>query len=292
MPQSLYKYLSADSAAKVLENRTLRWATPGTFNDPADMQIDLACDFDQGEAIDLTLEFLWRRCQGGGPPALHDIARLIEQKRETWLEMGEAAFRRDVREIVKQTLQVLPEQTRGFSAGVREMLTRCKVICFSERRDSNLMWSHYGESHAGAVLEFRDAEGLDSPYKLARPIQYSDRPPQIFEGPEEFARFIAGDAPFPKDIGNRMIYTKSADWVYEREWRISAWTGREPDSPVEYSPFSVEELHAIYFGCKASEGTRVKLTELVKVRYPRAQIWNCRRDEHGYALRFELDKSN
>jgi hypothetical protein len=40
-PKHLFKYVSREVGKLVLANRTLRWSTPGTLNDPYDMQFDL-----------------------------------------------------------------------------------------------------------------------------------------------------------------------------------------------------------------------------------------------------------
>src|ERR1035437_506982 len=36
--RKLYKYVTADTGKKILENGTLRWSTPAVLNDPFDMQ--------------------------------------------------------------------------------------------------------------------------------------------------------------------------------------------------------------------------------------------------------------
>src|SRR4051794_34870497 len=43
-----YKYMSPATAHAVLGNQTLRWSTPGTLNDPYDMQFDLKYEVDRG----------------------------------------------------------------------------------------------------------------------------------------------------------------------------------------------------------------------------------------------------
>ena len=56
---SLYKYVSRHVGELILKNRTLRWSTPGTLNDPYDMQFDLRLDLDK-EAVKATaLGKLW-----------------------------------------------------------------------------------------------------------------------------------------------------------------------------------------------------------------------------------------
>ena len=45
-----YKYVTASTGLAILQNRTLRWGSPPTLNDPFDMQFDLQLRVDR-EAV-------------------------------------------------------------------------------------------------------------------------------------------------------------------------------------------------------------------------------------------------
>lgn len=287
-PVSYFKYLSVGSACAVLSNQTLRWATCPTFNDPADMQIDLEAVFNRDVVVRGALDLLWQRCEGRASPATTTMARLMDALRGFWLRSGRAEFESAMEPGIHEVLNRLPTVTAKFSEELRGELAKIKVICFSDRHDSNLMWSHYAESHAGMVFEFRNVDGLDSPYKLAKPIQYSRRPPQLATD-EELARFISGDEKIDGRVTDRMIYTKSDEWSYEREWRIQSGDGRMPIDPVEYAEFGSRELHAVYFGCKASQETKDLLLPLLHKHYPDTLVFQASRVTHAYALSFHLE---
>jgi hypothetical protein len=214
------------------------------------------------------------------------MATLIEVTRELWLKRGRADFEEGIAPGIHAVLDKLPEVTARFSSELRDHLATIKVICFSERHDSSLMWSHYADSHAGLVFEFRNVVELDSPYKLAKPIQYSSHPPKLATT-DELARFISGDERIDGHITDRMIYTKSDDWSYEREWRISSGDGRIPADPVEYAGFGTQELYAIYFGCKATALTKQSLLAVLHARYPGTLSFQAVRATHTYALSFD-----
>jgi hypothetical protein len=59
-----YKYMGAETAHIVLTNQTLRWSTPGTLNDPYDMQFDLRYDIDRNIVRRMALEKLWEAYRG------------------------------------------------------------------------------------------------------------------------------------------------------------------------------------------------------------------------------------
>ena len=54
-----FKYMSRDTGRIVLENRTLRWSTPGTLNDPYDVQFDLQFDIKRDVVKQTTLDKMW-----------------------------------------------------------------------------------------------------------------------------------------------------------------------------------------------------------------------------------------
>lgn len=115
---------------------------------------------------------------------------------------------------------------------------------------------------------------------------YSNRIPQFYDD-ETIARILAGDAKVEMDVVDRLIYTKSDDWAYEHEWRIDTGDGRLPNAPVEYVEFFTEELHAVYFGCRATDATRSALIPIISMKYPHAEIWQVRRATNTYALDFD-----
>lgn len=285
-PTSYYKYLTVAGATAVLSNQTLRWAAPLTFNDPADMQVDLEIRVDQEAIIKLALELIWARCVGAAPPAANQLGKTIDAFAKKLESLGEFKLKEEFRRGLLISLEKLPDSVRKFSAEVRPQLSTTKIICFSECKKSNLMWSHYAESHAGLVLEFRNAEGCDSVYRLAKPVFYSEHPPQ-FSDTETLAKIMAGDENISHDSVDRMVYTKSKEWAYEKEWRIQSGNGRKPNDLVEYAGFFTEELLGVYFGCRASLGTKNLLIPLVKHRYPSAKLWQASRETDSYELCFE-----
>jgi hypothetical protein len=60
-----FKYVNRTTGKIVLENRTLRWSTPGTLNDPYDMQFDLHMEVDHEVVKALVLQKLWDGFYGG-----------------------------------------------------------------------------------------------------------------------------------------------------------------------------------------------------------------------------------
>lgn len=84
-----------------------------------------------------------------------------------------------------------------------------RLICFSDKFLSPVMWSHYSSRHKGIVLEFEVADML-----VERVIYERDRP--ILEE-EEFVNLSDGEL---EVFMRKLMRTKFREWSYEREWRL------------------------------------------------------------------------
>ena len=61
---TFYKYMSVGTGRAVLMNKTLRWSTPGTLNDPFDIQFDLNFKINRAVVKTATLQKLWDAYNG------------------------------------------------------------------------------------------------------------------------------------------------------------------------------------------------------------------------------------
>jgi hypothetical protein len=84
-----------------------------------------------------------------------------------------------------------------------------RLICFSERFLSPVMWAHYAMKHTGMVLEF---EILDS---LVEKVNYEQTRPVIDH--KEYSKWTDEKLfKFTRDI----MTAKYEEWSYEEEWRF------------------------------------------------------------------------
>ena len=84
------------------------------------------------------------------------------------------------------------------------------------------------------------------------------------------------------------LLVKAADWAYEREWRIPG--GKDKTNKTEDVPFYVEEITAIYLGCRISEENAVEIREIVDKKYAHASVYVGKKSERRFALEFTKDK--
>lgn len=78
---------------------------------------------------------------------------------------------------------------------------------FSYAKDSNLMWSHYGDAHKGICIGYDFSKASREVRRHLYPVQYSD------------TRFSFMDA---ERIASHpfLLLRKSTDWKYEKEFRL------------------------------------------------------------------------
>jgi hypothetical protein len=279
-----FKYCSADVAKLILRNRTLRWSTPQTLNDPFDVQFDMGIKVTKEEMRDPALEKLWAVYSGhSAAPVVGLLGVLMSKLASVTIRLSKdqflEAFAPAIEEGYDRALESLPRLHRETA----DILADVKLLCLSAEPDVNLMWAHYSDSHRGVVLRFRSIPGLDNPYGMAKPVNYVDQIPELF-GKEFMIDMFAGLASIDTaTIMDKLIYTKSSDWSYEKEWRINAGSGRDASAPFELVPFGTNDIDGVIFGLRSSDGDRAEITQLVQ-GYPNVELFQARRERSNFAL--------
>lgn len=132
------------------------------------------------------------------------------------------------------------------------------ALCLSEVCDSILMWSHYAKSHAGFVIEFDTSndwfKGQGEFLGLRRVLYRDGRPHSCVA-----------------DLGlAEVALTKSAHWVYEREWRMMRPLAGANDVmetsqlPVHLFSIPPEVISAVVFGARVDRDLKSQILEAVR----------------------------
>jgi hypothetical protein len=269
-----FKYLSSSGARATLTNGTLRWSRPSRFNDLFDMTVPFSSDFDANHVTRRALDLMWERIQNpGSQPSMNQMGGILDWlgPHHPWLTREQ--FDKDMRPGVAKALVKFPERVEMFNEEVIEHLKTIKVLCLSKVHSNNMMWGLYAEEHRGLVLEFGNAYGVDSVYKLAKPVIYSDRSPPILDD-EGLANFLAGNIILTPDLVDPLMFLKSEDWSKEEELRIVTGEGRNPSAEFEDIPFHPRELIAVYYGTRGAK-LCAELDPIVVEKYPLALRWQA-----------------
>lgn len=200
--QSLFKYISLSSEkswnllAQTLHSRVITGSPADELNDPFEISPTIYNDLRNSELV---------RKQAGlsNPiPGFHPPAQQFQTSDEA-------------SEIALSYFQKLRSETR--------------IISFSERYDSPLLWAHYANNYKGACLHFLGGrmQGMFT-QNLAR-VQYANERPVY---PLSLAltlavrtrtdRSLVFDAIYERALSENdklCYFTKAADWAYEREVR-------------------------------------------------------------------------
>jgi hypothetical protein len=173
---ALYKYVGIDGLRRILDG-SIRFTQPSAFNDPFELLPEIIVPNDAPERqISVSFDILAAR-QAAPDDALETIPE------------GCGSNDAMSRDIVQQLNQLVG------------------VLSLSNVRDSLLMWSHYADQYAGAVVEFDGsheffAGQIDIDYRPSRPRRHVDA-------------YLTG-APIPV----AELCSKSEQWAYEQEVRI------------------------------------------------------------------------
>lgn len=271
IPERLYKYRNcSDNHISAFEKDEVWLSTSDLFNDPFDTLIQYD-EVNIRSAFDAVMqpgipEAMMRYMADGGKiaePVDHlmnsaDIEDMRNKAAEI-LSHGKV-FAPTEEQMVSLLIQreaylnLLPKIAQRFSS----------VVCFSEKIDSILMWSHYSYNHTGFALGY-DLRPLLLPNDKnlgLYPVIYSDKRYNA----EEYLLYLFGSlmqAPVHNvDLMSsiKLLLYKSLDWQYEQEWRViksvasNLFVGHS--EPISLKP------NSIYYGCRISQDDYQKLHEI------------------------------
>ena len=157
----------------------------------------------------------------------------------------------------EKTLEIDDMERKLFEAEKkpREAIDKSFYVgCLAEKRDSVLMWSHYGESHTGFCIEYDFHKlCLDEVQLIILPAIYSDERPAF---PLE-ALLAKSDEDLKRAIVNfiLILLTKDSAWSYEKEWRIlrPSHQGNAVSLPI---------VSAVYLGANCSQENKEKILSI------------------------------
>ena len=286
-----YKYLSGETALKVIVNRSLRWSTPLKFNDPFDHQIGFSFGFggiEFGQAIYREME----QIVFGGKSKFQEpslLTQLALRLQGVASSLPKDKFRKEFGEATREIADNFHHYVAELHSAIQQFLTHSRVFCVSESKDNVVMWSHYAEEHHGVVLKLRCIDELDNTLLAARRVNYSRQFPP-FPSLEQFVRHLTGEEPLDiPALSWNMAFTKHSDWAYEKEWRVHMPLIYEP--PGDGYTFIEEHpsvFDAVYLGCRMIDEDRERILEAVKSHIPHAQVFQAKRSDTSFDLDFAV----
>ncbi|MBI5437013.1 MAG: DUF2971 domain-containing protein [Nitrosomonadales bacterium] len=272
LPATLYKYYEVkEFLPKVLSGEALKFSCPMDFNDPFESRSCFQID-NSKEGKRYIHEKVKQRFSN--PSQRIAKARQIERRFNAPQSLDDDAIIRLV-----------------------------GVCCFSEMKDSILMWSHYANEHKGVCIGFDTRKSL---FRLAWQVKYQEEFP-IVRRPTDSDEILLA----------KTLLTKADCWSYEKEWRIIKRTQTEFErdyrlrkryssnenlseediqllvdekGPGFYS-FPKEAITEIYLGARIEKNQREKVIQGVRDANLNIPIYEAQRNPKKYCLEFKLIKS-
>lgn len=142
-----------------------------------------------------------------------------------------------------------PEQIRQI---VDLELEKKMVSCFSTSPSEPLMWSHYSDDHRGICLCFNKYKIFNKLNFTFSEVRYTNKFPDLnfFEGSTSIEHL--------KPQINNILFTKSDNWAYEKEYRFYS------DSDKDIHNFIPDSLQGLILGSRVNEDDGKTIRKLVE----------------------------
>src|SRR3954447_3907310 len=139
--------------------------------------------------------------------AVHGLSN-IENRR---LKIAEISQLNDPFELLAMNLKDKIER-QSFIDWKEKVSSQNGVLCFCRDWSNSVMWSHYADRHKGMCL------GFDISGRKAQEVTYATDRLQL-----DTSKLL------DESLLSALLYTKSKDWSYEKEWRVFTRLGnRDP----------------------------------------------------------------
>lgn len=293
-PEYLYKYVSADVAFHILESCRLRFSSPKLFNDPFDNDVTMKLPLTKTEFIDAMCVRQGAKIIQGRSAQAESHNQLIEHLNKWFDATIDPASNISPKSVVERVTpkfaeeyELLRRKENLINEKIRELRQEIAICCFSEISDNLLMWSHYADSHQGAVIGLKCIP--DNKSFVAHSVVYDSEKLQLMSLTDRVEQIFNGTRYDYEQVHRALTLRKSDVWAYERERRMVE-TFRTPEQREEqlaYHRFSPTKFDKIIFGCRMSECNKIKLLGLTVRKFPHMSVQVAEKHPTKYALIFQ-----
>lgn len=143
---------------------------------------------------------------------------------------------------------------KEIKKSVKRYREEIAIACFSEIKDSKLMWAHYANSYEGFCIEYDFTKSKDISFqKGIGKVIYTDSRPQE-DVSDDYSLYE-----------KQILCTKSECWAYEKEWRsVNILKYAEYANKIYPIVSAKECINAIYLGCKMPKEYQEEIAKYYK----------------------------
>ena len=272
--------MTASTAEKVLKNRTQRWSHPSEFDDTLD--VAQVCDEKmdsikqkqiQDAIINLMAYF----------PSDYNINDTNE-KVQVLVSLF-SLFGNNKNSAISE-LKKYPIDISKCIADLNELWKQIRndfrILCLGVEKDNHRLWNDYAEKHKGVVIEFACREESDSPWRIAKPVEYVNEK-DLFLTVEDWADIISlKDIVAAHYIMEKCCFRKAKDnknkWYEQNEWRITSFCRHYETGTVSDYGVNPKDFSAVYFGHKMDSETLDNLLGLLVGELGHVSAFRCELD--------------
>jgi hypothetical protein len=285
-----YKYLDIQGAKLTLGNRAFKHAKPSDFNDTEDLTIRSIFPEDDQAAL--------KQMENGFTDVLlkhlNDPPTCLNPELRKKVSLLQEIFKKnpDAANLVKEAkakgdrpeifdLDQVKKRNSGFVDEINQFMQGWRVLCVSERKDSERMWARYAENHQGIVLRIVPNLGKDSKYQLFGRVEYRATRPSLYESALSFQEgSLFGDQERRiRTAMEKIIYSKTLEWDYEKEYRLAIPV--RPGENWNTLAYHPEEISELYLGANATTELKAEIVGLAQALNPQISIFQMFRDANG-----------
>jgi hypothetical protein len=289
IPRTVYKYrrFSAQSLSALCEDQ-LYYSTAEALNDPFECAPSLRNESDLTTLRALLTKLVSERTAAETKAKLYDAYMRGTGAEAHSQKVAKAVAAQKLADVAHNAtnpdFEMSEEEAEAWLLQREiktELLRRTgKSICsLSASYKNTLLWSHYGDEHAGFCVGYS---------RNRKPI------PELhcvtYGGSRELSTEVVAEAVLANDldaqqkVDEAVLLRKSRSWSYEREWRLIGSAGLQ-DSPL----FMVE----VIFGLRCPVAVKHAIVEAFRGRDNEIQFSVMRNNSKDYTLRrqrFDLDE--
>ncbi len=270
---ALFRYFSPEGALRALETSELMVTPPKYLNDPFECSPVIKCKDPRG--------FVRRQ--------INEITRSPDffKKHKSRLpvrtfEEFRSGLLTRAAELEERILADVPGADSHIQSQAQEIISEAfGVICFTADAVNQTMWAHYGSSHEGLVIEFRQNHPLFSEPSFFE-IHYSDEP-VVFDASHPTAR----------DDAKLFLSRKRLHWSSERESRLlvelAVATAHDLQEGRRYFiPIGSEMIVSVTLGLRTTYQTQNRVIELLRApHFEHARAFKMRKNVEAGTLERE-----
>ena len=275
----IYKYTSLDGALGILNDRGVKLSNPRDFNDVFDCKFDANKEQNRnGYAFFREYAFFKIAVEeiSKGNLNIPNVAKFKKDYFE-WLKRLSQTNSFEIEEFMKVPIMLAKQKFKNrfnktqpwfdevVDYSIEDAKRNTLIACFSHKKDSILMWSHYADSHKGVCFEF----DYESPYFYD--VLYENKIPEfdVMAGLKSAlsSSWLGLNSYDQLSIDLTLIpfYTKSKEWEYEEEVRGVFHAKKSPEVKLSidcshyYLP--MPKPIKVYIGCRADNPIDIVLSK-------------------------------